>query len=402
VTRPLVAVVQEPSNAIEPYPPDVLVVADSWREGMLAAGQFDRAALDRLWEAVDAGHGVRMPLAEHLDEDGVRGCRALRAAPLGSREQREAGKRLAVEVGRELSRRLNTREDVPVTLVELGDESGNRLYYGLALAEAANPGRMERCYATLRAPQSVPAADPRPALHDRAALADLMRAHHLDPQLAYDVAEFGLRLLPDSTARSRLGGPALLPAGEAWPHADAGYPLTFLAGIDLSERPSYDGRDVWPDSGWLLFFADVGEHEDYLEEADNADRARVLYSTGVVPADPPGAALGHRRVRMEPTLTLPEELELDEFAKRSYEQVVGELENADPHNAWTGDDWPPNHWLGGRGGYVKPGRTLLLHFADDEGLEFYWLDAGVIRFTIPTEDLAAPELSRVSVEVESN
>jgi len=290
-----------------------------------------------------------------------------------------------------------------VTLVELGDERGNRLHYGLALADAANPERMERFYATLRAEQPAPDADPRAALHDRAALAALLRAHNLDERLAYDVAEFGLRLLADRSARSRLGGPALLPAGEAWPHADAGYPLVFLAGIDLSERPVYDGRDVWPDAGWLLFFADIGdEHDDFLEESNNADRARVLYATEVESADPPGEALGQRSVRMEPTLTLPEDLELDAFSRRNYEQVLGELENADPNNEWTGDDWPPTHWLGGRGGYLEPGATLLLHFSDDPALDFNFLDAGVIRFTIPAEDLAAPELSRVSVVVESS
>ena len=346
---------------------------------------------------------MRLPLAEHLDEDGLRGCRVLRTALAGSRGEREAGGRLATEVARALSRRLNTREDAPVTLVELGDRDGGRVTYSLALAEAANPDRMQRFYATLRKQEAAPAADPRAALYDRAALAALLSAHKLDPQLAYEVAEFGLRLLPDPGARSRLGGPALLPAGEPWPHADAGYPLTFLAGIDLSERPEYDGRDVWPDDGWLLFFADIGEQtEGFLEVSDNADRARVLYAADVVPADPPGEALGQRSVRMEPRLTLPEELDLDAFSKRSYEEVVSLLYNADPHTEWTGDDWPPQHWLGGRSGYLEPGTALLLQISDDTRLEFYWLDAGVIRFLIPPEDLVLPELSRVSVLTESS
>ena len=159
---------------------------------------------------------------------------------------------------------------------------------------------------------------------------------------------------------------------------------------------------MWPDGGWLLFFADLGEEPEFLEECDNADRARVLYAADVVPADPPGEALGQRSVRMEPMLTLPEELDLDAFAKRSYEEVVAELYNADANTEWTGDDWPPQHWLGGRVGYLDPGTSLLLQFSDDEKLEFYWLDAGLIRFTIPPEDLAAPELSRVSVITESS
>jgi len=151
----------------------------------------------------------------------------------------------------------------------------------------------------------------------------------------------------------------------------------------------------------------VDENGDYLEEADNAEgeRARVLYAREVDPADPPGSALRQRAVRMEPMLTLPEldpALGLEAFAGRGYDDVLGALIQADKYDVWDGEQWAPDHWLGGRRGPYAPGMTTLLQFGSDSRLAFDFLDAGLIRFTIPTADLASADLSRVSVITESS
>ena len=106
-----------------------------------------------------------------------------------------------------------------------------------------------------------------------------MRAHGLEAharRLAYEVARYGLRILPGTGGeRSRLGGPAPLPAGQSWPCTATGRPLAFLAGIDLSELPDFDERNRYPGGGWLLLFADIELdelHGLHLEEADSGGR----------------------------------------------------------------------------------------------------------------------------------
>jgi hypothetical protein len=263
--------------------------------------------------------------------------------------------------------------------------------------------------------------DPAGALRSRDHLASLLRAHGLAAhaeRLANEVAEFGLRVLEgEGTERSRLGGPPLLPAGGGWPRTSTGRPLVFLAGIDLGELPAFDGRDRWPTAGWLLFYADLELdelHRLYLEESGNAEgeRARVIYvapEIDVVPVEPPGRTLQTRAVRLLPTLTLPAlgpegadgptrgaALGIDAVAARNYDRAAGALIEADPNDAWGGDDWPPQHWIGGQRDEYRPGSILLLHLDSDPALDFQFLAGGAIRFDIPTNDLRIAELARVT------
>jgi Domain of unknown function (DUF1963) len=215
------------------------------------------------------------------------------------------------------------------------------------------------------------------ARRSRDGLESWLRAHGLAlhaRRLAYEVARYGLRILPGTGGeRSRLGGPALLPAGQSWPCTGARQPLAFLAGIDLSELPDFDERHHYPDGGWLLFFADIeigGIYDLYLEEADNAEgeRARMFYAAPdveVVAVEPPGRSLRSRAVRLLPRLMLPEQrdpdvpvvgLELDAAELGRYEGVVAGLLEADPNNAFSGSNWPPQHWFGGHGGSTTPTR----------------------------------------------
>ncbi|HEY4280553.1 MAG TPA: YwqG family protein [Conexibacter sp.] len=256
------------------------------------------------------------------------------------------------------------------------------------------------------------------ALRGRDALESLLRAHDLASharRLAYEVARYGLRVLPGTGGeRSRLGGPPLLPAGESWPSTGTGRALAFLAGVDLSELPDFEERDSWPDDGWLLFFADVELdelHGLYLEEADNVEgeRARVLYASPdveVVAVESPGPGLRSRAVRFVPTLTLPERrdphlpmqrLELDGAELRRYDSAVAALLAADPRNAFSGRDWPSQHWIGGHAGEYEPDRTVLLNFSQDRDLDFEFMDGGAIRFDVPTDDLVRRDFARVTV-----
>jgi hypothetical protein len=259
--------------------------------------------------------------------------------------------------------------------------------------------------------------NPESALRSRDALESFLRAHGLAAharRLAHEVARYGLRILPGTGGdRSRLGGPALLPAGQGWPRTDTGQALAFLAGIALSELPDFDERDRWPDGGWLLFFADIeigGIHDLYLEEADNAEgeRARVLYASSdveVVAVEPPGPSLRSRAVRYVPTLALPErrdpdlpgvKLGLDGAELGRYDSVVATLLEADPNNASSGRDWPPQHWFGGYSGEYEPDTTVLLNFSNDRALDFEFMDGGAIRFEMPTEDLVRRDFARVT------
>jgi hypothetical protein len=256
------------------------------------------------------------------------------------------------------------------------------------------------------------------ARRSRDGLESWLRAHGLAlhaRRLAYEVARYGLRILPGTGGeRSRLGGPALLPAGQSWPYTGTGQPLAFLAGIDLTELPDFDERHRYPDGGWLLFFADIeigGIHDLYLEEAGNAEgeRARVLYAppdVEVVAVEPPGPRLRSRAVRLLPRLMLPEQrdpdfpvvdLELDAAELRRYEAVVGGLLEADPNNAFSGLNWPPDHWFGGHWGEYEPDTTVLLNFSSDRALDFEFMDGGAIRFDIPTDDLVRRDFARVKV-----
>ncbi|HEV2811856.1 MAG TPA: DUF1963 domain-containing protein [Solirubrobacteraceae bacterium] len=104
-----------------------------------------------------------------------------------------------------------------------------------------------------------------------------------------------LQLMPSAEGapapRSRLGGPALLPAGAEWPRDRRGRPLTFLAGLDLGELGDFDERDLLPRSGWLLTFADIANEniEGLIDESGNAegDLARVFVVDDPVPATEP-------------------------------------------------------------------------------------------------------------------
>lgn len=227
--------------------------------------------------------------------------------------------------------------------------------------------------------------------HDRAGVRAAMVEVGLDAhadRLVRDAIVDALRLDTDHTARSRLGGPGLLPAAASWPRDAAGRPLTFVAGIDLSELPA---PGPLPERGWLLFFADLAteDGEGLIEESGvgTGDPARLLWADDPVDATPPDdleVRLGERRVRPVPAVALPDDYEaaerlgLTDDEGMAYGAVTDTLLTHGMLGPWSGTQGHP----------PEPGSVLLLHLEPDDDTGFDILDAGTLQFRIPADALA--------------
>jgi hypothetical protein len=266
-----------------------------------------------------------------------------------------------------------------------------------------------------------------------------------------EVATCGLQLVPAdaSSTRSRLGGPALLPAGRPWPRDRRGRPLTFLAGIALAELDDFDERHLLPAEGWLLAFADIATEngEGLVEESGNGegDVARVFVVSDVVPAEPPpdlqadaNHVLRHRPVVGRRTLVLPDDwgaadrLDVDEDVYDAALELVDTLHGAQLGGApeakpapgagvWRGEQDTPRtddglvrngwrrpddgralasvHWIGGGAigvqGDPPDGTILLLGLSFDDALGLVSLDGGSIQFRIPPDAAERGDWSQV-------
>jgi hypothetical protein len=105
-------------------------------------------------------------------------------------------------------------------------------------------------------------------------------------------------------------------------------------------------------------------------------------------------------------LTLPPAdsalLNLDAFDTEAYERVLNALWEATGEDMWLGGQ----HWVGGHvpdaeGLSHEPGHVLLLHLAEDDALEFSFLDAGTIQFKIPADALARGDYGAVEADPSS-
>lgn len=103
------------------------------------------------------------------------------------------------------------------------------------------------------------------------------------PALRLEVGEAA----PAAPGGSRLGGPAWLPDGEAWPRGRDGRPLDFLAQLDFAELPNLPD---FPTSGLLQFF--IGRSDLYGADFEKPDAGdfRVIWRlapTGAGALHPP-------------------------------------------------------------------------------------------------------------------
>lgn len=299
-------------------------------------------------------------------------------------------------------------------------------------------------------------------LADRGALAELLVARGVgeDAGRLAEAAATALQLVRAPEAGpapgSRLGGPALVPPGTTWPRDGRGRPLSFLAALDLAELEAFDDRELLPGDGWLLFFADIDNHdaEGLVDEAPNEEGevARVFFVADPVPGEEPddlvvdaNNVLRRRPVAFRRALTLPDDFEaaarlgVAEDAHDAavaalcelYEQVPwsrdtegleeDESDTEEDLGAWMGPQdtprteadlvrrgWRPRddgrslggvHWVGGlasgvQGHPPEEDTLLLLHLSWDEPLGFLFLDGGGVQFRIPRAAAAARDWSQ--------
>ncbi|MBE2314518.1 DUF1963 domain-containing protein [Solirubrobacter sp. CPCC 204708] len=340
-------------------PPTAYLAGAAWR-----AQRGDTAARN-LWQGVERGLVAELSVKDRLDTDALRACALL------SVQHPEAWDMLA-----EVQLRLAKRLEPGAGRLAVVDAS----HGADALSGHTGGADVDAFRRALGGPVSVEPV--QAAMTDRDALAALLDASGLDAQLAYDVAEEGLALVPGD-GRSHFGAPALLPPGEAWPDGH-----TFLAAIDLTEA----GRGT----GWLLFFADLDRFE-WMDHNRPGTTIRVFACAEPVVAD--GPCIGSRALAFRPLLQLPswytarEELGLDDAQDEAYSELCDRMI----------DQWPEGwHWFGGlyTGIQSDPpepaGTVLLLHLDDDDELNFMYGDGGSIQFRIPPAALSAGDWSKVT------
>ncbi|NHZ65440.1 YwqG family protein [Massilia genomosp. 1] len=242
---------------------------------------------------------------------------------------------------------------------------------------------------------------------------------------------------------SRLGGPAYLPKGQAYPRDPDGVPLALLAQLNFAEMPALDG---YPATGMLQFFIAGGEssahsygsapdfptpfdEQRYLALLSAQHYFRVVYHPRVEQhpqklARPPAAptdalpfggtaGLVFKRdtapvsvddYRFQRYLGKPrnaffrqfggvgEDL-LVEYAHYANKEVVAQVggysnpAQDDPRASWPDDDWIV---------------LLELHGSEaDKGLRMMWGDMGMGAFYIRRNDLERRDFSRVLYYVDS-
>ncbi len=353
-------------------PPIVYIGGRAFRDQVRSSSGYDQQAIVDLRNGVASGDVVFDDLVDRLDEPALEACRALSTASgRGSRrDDFDAVVAVVRSLGDRLAALLFEQEwagtaDPFLPLVHVTYFSGSG---GMALAfrravDGAGREHVERFLASIASTAERPDADrlgPQlaAARTDRVALAGLLSQHGLAAhaeRLAFEFAQIGLQVLPAThgEARSRLGGPALLPRGEGWPMLRPGRPLSFLAGLDLAEVRAAGGDDRLPGEGWLLFFADLDNDEDGLIDcAPNEEGmpARVLFVPAgqspvevAVPAEligRDGFVLNPRPVVFDPCLTLiadyeaTDRLGLDEYEAESWDEVQEVLASGRPASDW--------------------------------------------------------------------
>lgn len=214
-------------------------------------------------------------------------------------------------------------------------------------------------------------------------------------------ASEGIVLVEDGEGPSRIGGPALLPPGQEWPHTSDGRPLSFLAALDLAALGAFAPL---PASGTLLVYCDVE-----FEDLDFVDGTRVFHVPGSpVPATAPDGASTADAIGLTGVRTLvpgsPEELPeaasdaWDELWSGPCHQLLGTSFDVqgpvlDEIEYWFGTFGPDSRQRFSEEERTGTGWTLLGQIDSTEGLMFG--DAGALYLTIPDADLAAGRFDRV-------
>jgi hypothetical protein len=322
----------------------------------------------RLRDAIDRTEQAPIDLLPRLDDAGRRAWNALRAT-----------KPQESEIADALQARLAADLDDVIPLVM----STSWVSWWL-VERHVDPARLAAAELT---------AQPKLRPRSRAELATMLEADGARPELA-ELAGWGLALVPGGKGASRLGGR---------PEFDGEWPPghTHLASIALDELPEFEGRDLLPRDGSLVFFGD-------FREEIWPPPSRVVYvppgtsTTVVSPAEEPPRGeyevpleLEERRVRFEPVLTLPIPTNLEDSERDALFAFHELLEDT------------PDHLLLGHPVYIQDdppedGRISLLQMNWDEPLNFMYADGGSITFRGHPEDIRAGRFDRIYVELSSS
>ena len=235
-------------------------------------------------------------------------------------------------------------------------------------------------------------------------------------------AERSAAVRPSGT---RIGGPAWLPDGEAWPCGRDGRPMEFLAQLDFAELPP---RADFPEAGLLQFF--IARDDRFGADYDDPARSdlRLMWRT-----EPPVGGRLHAQGPLDPLVdSSPFEDESVRAEGRplsatvssrmpsqdsvAVEKLLAEMGIANAVNVddlvdpLLDVDEPPNRFVGGHPRFVqwdfrKPGfrddyDRVLLQLDSANGL--IWGDCGWAVFMIRRADLLARDFSRVAFGWESS
>ncbi len=237
-----------------------------------------------------------------------------------------------------------------------------------------------------------------------------------------------LALTPDPTAQigvigSRLGGPAWLADGEAWPSDKRGVPLEFLAQLDFAECQGLDG---YPDGGIVQFF--IGRDDFYGCDFEDPTGSTLLVRqcdasrAGKLVVPPPlevvagvdgsdfspfqdeavrAGGIGLRPAlitdRIDQSLIEAEKRIMALYERYDTEQLDAFLESEEVVR-------PFQHHTGGYPAYTQSDVRdqpafaafdhVLLRLTSDDFI--MWGDVGECVFLIRSEDLARADFSRVA------
>ena len=223
---------------------------------------------------------------------------------------------------------------------------------------------------------------------------------------------------PAGPGGTRIGGPAWLPDGEAWPRGRDGRPMEFLAQLDFAELPRLPD---FPEAGLLQFF--IARDDRFGADYDDPARSEVRL---IWRAEPPVGGRLHAQGPLDPLVDSSPFI--DEAARATGQSLSATRSSRMPShdsvevekllaqmgiaNAANVDDLvdplldmdePPNRFVGGHPRFVqwdfrKPGflddyDRVLLQLDSQSGL--IWGDCGWAVFMIRRADLIARDFSRV-------
>ncbi|MHB8647404.1 MAG: YwqG family protein [Thermomicrobiales bacterium] len=214
---------------------------------------------------------------------------------------------------------------------------------------------------------------------------------------------------------SKLGGSPDLPLDFVWPDYQ-GFPLPFVAQINLWDIAAYDVQKGLPSVGMLYFFYDYDHHRTFMLQ-ESPDMWRVRYFDGEMKSlrqmqMPP--SLPKYRGPFKPCLFMPSSVITFAPYNAYSDGLSSAVEQFGPVAPFTSEEveayqhvlnqfGPPSegrHRMLGHGDGVQcempfHGLVLLLQVDTDDNADIMWGDVGTIYYMITPEDLARRDFRNI-------